>query len=159
MADIFTIIGTVISFITLVIGSVLYWVEKNKSYRKQVSLLKQEVNINLKALEFSKYEKEDQLTLDSSIFAKLVGGLKNKTASFCLHDEFKFRIPCKINADKKNYSENIKRCLGSVVQKIIELRLLSSYDTEDGPRVILIQRLNNLKSDLEELKKLLLIKY
>jgi hypothetical protein len=158
MADVFTIIGTVIAFITLLTGSILYWVEKSKSYRKQISLLKHEVDINLKALEFSKYEKEEQLTLDSSIFAKLVSGLENKTASVCLHDEFKFRIPCKIKTDKKNYSKNIKRHLGGVVQKIIELRLLSSYDTEDGPRVILIQRLNNLKNDLEELKKLLLIK-
>jgi len=30
MADVFTIIGTVIAFITLLTGSILYWVEQKK---------------------------------------------------------------------------------------------------------------------------------
>jgi len=155
MADIATIIGGLISIGTLITGFTLYCIEKRKTHLKHLAQLKREIDSNLKALEFSCYEKFSPLNYDSPIFIKLVNGLKNEMTAFCLYNDFVFPQPKNNKFDKKKYKDNGKRILSFIINSVDQLRQLSTYEQEDGPPIILMQRFNNLKDRLIELKSIL----
>jgi formiminotetrahydrofolate cyclodeaminase len=148
-----SVIGTLISIITVLVGLIVYFIEKRKSYRKLLAQLKKEIQRNLSALQFSHYENIDQLNLDSQVFSKLVEGLNNEFASFCFFNDFK--IPKSKNGNQKERKKTAQDSLRFIMDKIIELKQLSTYNEEYGPKVILRTRLNNLKEHLEKLKNIL----
>jgi hypothetical protein len=144
--------------IGIIMKGVDHWGKLKKAERDQLLRLRRELQSNLSALAFSRYDRPPALAIATPDFATLTGNLNAAAAFEALTANFSAKRPPKAAGKKQDLIRYTRYALFYTVKQIDSLKQLASFKAgQKLPVVHLKRRLDILTGHLEKLDKILAV--